>query len=62
VSEGRAERPLRWLYCLEECEWMAIWIGPHRHMLRDDGSMGIVVQRIPPADVPVICSRGIIPE
>jgi hypothetical protein len=38
---------LRWYYCLTEpCEWLAIWIGPHRHLLRDDGSLGIVVERI----------------
>jgi hypothetical protein len=37
----------RWHYCLAEpCEWLAVWIGPHRHLLKDDGSIGIVVERV----------------
>jgi hypothetical protein len=38
---------LRWHYCLAEpCEWLAIWIGPHRHLLKGDGTIGIVVERV----------------
>ena len=43
---------LRWHYCLAEpCEWLAIWIGPHRHLLKDDGRIGIVVERLTGEDV-----------
>lgn len=39
---------LRWHYCLEEpCEWLAIWIGPHRHLLLEDGTVGVMVERLP---------------
>jgi hypothetical protein len=37
----------RWHYCLTECQWLAVWPGPHRHLLRDDGTPGIVVERVP---------------
>lgn len=50
MSDGSepAEQPeLRWLYCLEDCEWLACWIGPHRHLLREDGTMGVVLERLP---------------
>jgi hypothetical protein len=37
----------RWHYCLTEpCEWLAMWIGPHRHLLKDDGRIGTVVERV----------------
>jgi hypothetical protein len=43
---------LRWHYCLDEPrEWLAIWIGPHRHLLKDDGSIGIMVERLASEDV-----------
>src|ERR1035441_9500450 len=35
----------------EPCEWLAIWIGPHRHLLKDDGRIGIVVERLAGEDV-----------
>ena len=36
----------RWYYCVAEpCEWLAIWIGPHRHLRKDDGSVGVIVER-----------------
>jgi hypothetical protein len=46
VTAHEAAGNLRWHYCLAEpCEWLAIWIGPHRHLLKDDGRIGIVVER-----------------
>lgn len=31
----------------EPCPHCAVWIGPHRHLLRDDGSVGVIVEPIP---------------
>jgi hypothetical protein len=28
------------------CEWCAIWLGPHEHSLRDDGTLGNLVRPI----------------
>lgn len=56
MSDRQAEQSPSWLYCLEECQWLAFWIGPHRHLLRGDGTMGVLLERLPPADVPVIYS------
>lgn len=33
------------------CEHCAVWIGPHRHWLREDGSLGLVVQSLEPGAV-----------
>jgi hypothetical protein len=42
------DQDLRWHYCLTEpCEWLAVWTGPHRHLLKEDGTVGIVVERVP---------------
>ncbi len=46
-GDGDPAPELTWRYCLGECPWLAIDIGPHRHLLRDDGTMGIVVERLP---------------
>jgi hypothetical protein len=43
---------MNWHYCLTEpCEWLAFWIGPHRHLLKDDGTAGIVVERLTSEDI-----------
>ncbi len=52
MTAHEAASNLRWYYCLTEpCEWLAIWIGPHRHLLKDDGRVGIVVERLTSEDV-----------
>jgi hypothetical protein len=39
---------MSWLVVLSEpCDYCAIWIGPHRHMLRSDGALGIILERLP---------------
>jgi len=43
---------LRWHYCLEECPWLAVQIGPHRHLLRDDGTVGVILERLPSSGYP----------
>src|ERR1035441_10558039 len=52
VTAHEAAGNLRWHYCLAEpCEWLAIWIGPHRHLLKDDGRIGIMVERLTSEDI-----------
>jgi len=47
TEDETAHAELRWHYCLTEpCEWLAIWIGPHRHLLTDGHKIGIVVERV----------------
>lgn len=29
---------------IEPCPYCAVWIGPHRHWLREDGSLGLIVE------------------
>ncbi len=45
-----------WIRSNEEpCEWCAVWIGPHEHSVREDGTLGNVVRAIiapPPAAAP----------
>ena len=37
-----------WVEVREQpCEWCAVWIGPHRHLLNEDGTLGVVVTAIP---------------
>lgn len=28
------------------CEWCAVWIGPHRHLVADDGNVGAIITSI----------------
>jgi hypothetical protein len=36
-----------WVWCVTEpCPYCAVWTGPHRHLLRSDGTLGNVVEAV----------------
>lgn len=43
----------RWLVFLaqHDDDPCALWRGPHRHSILDDGRLGIVMERLPPEGV-----------
>lgn len=43
VPVGEATERGCWLVRQSSCDLCAVWIGPHAHLLREDGTVGVVV-------------------
>ena len=44
---SRASRYPGWVTVLDApCPWCALWIGPHEHWVREDGTLGVIVRRL----------------